>query len=295
MSEGAEAVGVQHMTQSLPGLIPPWRNSDELRRLADLTLAEFFRQNARHGTGGKVVEEDGLVLFAGSHSQPNPYRNGALRLDRRLGAVEALGRATAFFAPLARPFVFWVQQSESDLLEHCAAQGLELLEEEGLPEMSLDSLPPPVRELPDDVVLRRADTDEVRRDYVAVVAEGWGMDDITTELASEIFFHPDSVADPNTVAFVAYVDGRPASGCLAILTCGIAVGGQGATVKWARRRGLAEACYEACLAVAYHEFGIRGSVCQSSPLGMGVWERMGYREISRYMRYLVPPPARSWG
>jgi hypothetical protein len=121
------------------------------------------------------------------------------------------------------------------------------------------------------------------------------MGEISTELASEIFFHPDSVADPNAIAFVAYVDGRPASGCLALLAYGIAVGGQGATVRWARRRGLAEACYEACLRVAYDEFGIRGSVCQSSPSGQGVWERMGYRVFTRYLRYLVPPPARSWG
>jgi hypothetical protein len=274
---------------------PVWRDTDELLRFADLTLAEFFRQNARYGAGSKLLEEDGLVLFAGSHSQPNPYRNGAFRLDHRVGAADALARAKQFFAPLERPFVFWVPERDSDLAEHCAASGLELLEPDGLPEMALSVPPPPVRELPGDVVLRRADSDEVRRHYVDVVAKGWGMEDIPTELASEIFFHPDSVADPNTIAFVAYVDGRPASGCLALLAYGIAVGGQGATVRWARRRGLAEACYEACLAVAYEEFGIRGSVCQSSPLGQGVWERMGYRELTRYLRYLVPPTARSWG
>ena len=274
---------------------PVWRSNEELLRLADLTLAEFFRQNARYGTGSRLLEEDGLVLFAGSHPQPNPYRNGAIRLDRRLSAVQALEQAHLFFATLERPFVFWVPERDTDLSDLCASRGFQLLEPEGLPELALATPPPPVKHLPEDVVLLRADTPEVRRDYVAVVAEGWGMTDISTELASEIFFHPDSVADPNTIAFVAYVDGRPASGCLAILAYGIAVGGQGATVRWARRRGLAEACYEACLDVAYREFGIRGSVCQSSPLGMGVWERMGYRELTRYLRYLVPPPARSWG
>jgi hypothetical protein len=277
------------------GWRPVWRSKDELLRFADLTLAEFFRQNARYGTGSRLLEEDGLVLFAGSHPQPNPYRNGAIRLDHRLSATKALEQAHLFFAELERPFVFWIPERDTDLAELCTSRGFQLLEPEGLPELALDTPPPPVRQLSDDVVLRRADTPEVRRDYVAVVAEGWGMADISTELASEIFFHPDSVADPNTIAFVAYVDGRPASGCLALLAYGIAVGGQGATVRWARRRGLAEACYEACLEVAYQEFGIRGSVCQSSPLGMGVWERMGYRELTRYLRYLVPPPARSWG
>ena len=54
------------------------RGREELFRLADLSLAEFLRHLARYG--GAIHEEDGLLLFAGAHSQPNPYRNGLLRL-----------------------------------------------------------------------------------------------------------------------------------------------------------------------------------------------------------------------
>jgi|SRR5579884_448570 len=268
---------------------PVWRDREMLLRFADLTLAEFFRQNARYGRGSRVREEDGLVLFAGSHPQPNPFRNGAIRLDTRLEAQETLERAYEFFAPLSRSFVFWVRDRDGDLEQLCRSLDLALVEPDGLPELALEGPPPPVPRLPANVELRRADTPEVRRDYLNVVAEGWGMEGLETDLAAEIFFHPDSVGDPNTIAFVAYVDGRPASGCLALLSCGIAVGGQGATVPWARRQGLAEACYAACLEVAYGEFGIRGSVCQSSPSGQGVWMRMGYRELTRYLRFLCPP------
>jgi hypothetical protein len=274
---------------------PVWHDNGELLRLAELTLAEFFRQFARYGEGGRIEERDGLLLFAGSHSHPNPYRNGALRLDRRLDAGTALERAIAFFKPLNRSFVFWVAEGSEDLDAHCTERGFELVEEEGLPEMVLEGPPPPLPELPEGTVLRRASDLSVRRDYVDVTAEGWGMEDITTELASSIFFHPDSVTDPNAIAFVAYVDDKPASGTMALLSCGIAVGGQGATAAWARRRGLAEACYAACLDVAYNEFGIRGSVCQSSPLGQRVWERMGYRRFTRYMRYVVRPINPTWG
>ena len=98
---------------------PVWRDRAELLRLADLTLAEFFRQLARYGTGSRILEEDGLVLFAGSHAQPNPFRNGAIRLDERLSAAEALERAQRFFAPLKRSYVFWVRESESELDALC--------------------------------------------------------------------------------------------------------------------------------------------------------------------------------
>lgn len=273
---------------------PVWRDRAELLRLADLTLAEFFRQGARYGERARIVEQDGLVLFAGPHPHPNPFRNGAMRLDHRLSASEALKRAEQFFAPLNRSFVFWVREADADLDELCRSRQMELLEPEGLPELALEGPPPPIPELPPGTVLRRADTPEVRRDYVNVVAEGWGMGGISTELAASIFFHPDSVADPNTIAYLAYVDGKPASGCMVLLAYGIGVGGQGATVSWARRRGLAEATYAACLEAAYNEFGIRGSVCQSSPSGQGVWTRMGYRPLTRYMRFVGRPASPKW-
>jgi hypothetical protein len=278
-----------------PAWEPVWHDREELLRFANLTLAEFFRQFARYGQGGRIEEQDGLLLCAGSHTHPNPYRNGAIRLDGRLDAVTTLARASQFFTPLNRSFVLWVPEGSDDLDELCRDRGFELLEPDGIPEMVLEGPPTPLPLLPDDTVLRRAADHDVRRDYVNVIAEGWGMDGVPTELASAIFFHPDSVTDPNAIAFVAYVDGKPASGCMALLTNGIAVGGQGGTAPWARRRGLAEACYAACLEVAYGEFGIRGSVCQSSPSGQRVWERMGYRQFTRYMRYVIRPAAPTWG
>jgi hypothetical protein len=231
------------------------------------------------------------LLFAGPHAQPNPFRNGAFHLDERLNAEQTLERARDFFAPLKRSYVIWVRESDKELEALCAANGMQLVEEEGLPELFLEGPPPPLKDPPDDVVLKRAADPAVRLDYVRVVAEGWGMGGVTDELAADIFFHPDAVGDPHVIAFVAYVDGKPASGCMAMLSNGIAVGGQGATVPWARRRGLADACYASCLDVAYREFGIRGSVCQSSPSGQGVWTRMGYQPLTRYMRFIARPPA----
>ncbi|MGH2851992.1 MAG: hypothetical protein ACRDLP_15420, partial [Solirubrobacteraceae bacterium] len=51
----------------------------DLVGLADRTLAAYLTYLAAYGGASK--ESDGLLLFAGPHRQPNPYRNGALRLD----------------------------------------------------------------------------------------------------------------------------------------------------------------------------------------------------------------------
>src|SRR4051812_23364741 len=94
-------------------------SSDELLLLADLSLAEYLRHLARYG--GTVLEEDGLLLFAGAHPQPNPYRNGALRLDRRLSAAEARSRADAFFGQRRRSYALWVREHADDDLAADAA------------------------------------------------------------------------------------------------------------------------------------------------------------------------------
>jgi hypothetical protein len=106
-----------------------------------LTLAEFFRWFARYGPGSHIVDEDGLVLFAGSHGQPNPFRNGAIRLDSRLDAEESLARAQRFFSPLKRSYVIWVREGESDLDALCRSHGMELVEPDRLPEFYLSGPP----------------------------------------------------------------------------------------------------------------------------------------------------------
>lgn len=271
-----------------------WRTRDELLRFGDLTLAEFLRHNTRFGRGSKLLEEDGLVLFAGPHPHPNPYRTGAFRLDNRLPAAEALERIQRFFTDLNRSYVVWVREGDPELDELCRSRAMRLMEPDGLPEMALEQAPPAVKTPPEGVTVKRVQDEAGRRDYLHVVAEGWGMPGTPLDVAAGIFFDPESVDVPNMIAYVAYVDGKPASGAMTFLSHGIAYGGQGATVPWARRRGLADLCYGAALAAAYDEWNVRGSVCQSSPSGAGVWGGMGYRKFTRYMRYVGRPATAAW-
>ena len=67
----------------------------ELTTLADQTLAEYIRYLTAYG--GQLHERDGLLLFAGAHRQPNPYRNGVLRIDDTLAPDEVFSRAERFF------------------------------------------------------------------------------------------------------------------------------------------------------------------------------------------------------
>lgn len=274
----------------------------ELLELADLTLAEYLRYLARYG--GAVREEDGLLLFAGAHRQPNPYRNGALRLDDSMGADEVLQRARRFFTEQRRSFALWMREErDADLEEFAQDTGLRELDR--LPEMVLTELPeyvPP----PKGVELRQAVDARAREDYLALVANAWGMATMPRDVAARVFFHPDSLDVPNVAAFVAYYDDKPVSAAMTHVSHGAALACQGATIRRpapgqrlplpgppGSTRSLAASCACAALELSFTQMGATISVGQTSRLGAPVWETIGYRQFTSYARYLVPAPQAS--
>jgi hypothetical protein len=271
----------------------------ELLRLADLSLAEFLRHLARYG--GVIHEEAGLLLFAGAHSQPNPYRNGLLALDDQLPPAEILERADAFFAARGG-YVVWTREHADAALEARVAPTA-VRDLERLPELVLDELPE-YMEPPDGVDLRRALDRETCRDYVRIVADAWGFGSMPLELASKVFFDPDSLDAPNIAAYVAYFDGHPLSGAMTLVTHGVALGCQAATIRRPKpgqrlprtdpsRRGLAQSCLYAALELSFNELGASRSLSQTSSAGEPVWRKFGYRPLTSYGRYLSTPGSRT--
>jgi hypothetical protein len=273
------------------------RGRDELLALADLTLAEYLRYLAAYG--GTAAEEDGLLLFAGAHRQPNPYRNGALRLSAALSAGEVLRSADRFFGTRQSGYALWAREhGDGDLEQAAARAGLHELER--LPELVLEDLPeymPP----PDGVEIRRAADARTREDYLDLVADAWGMASMPRGVAAKVFFDPDSLALANVAAFVAYYDDMPLSAAMTLVTHEVALGCQAATIRRPKpgqrlprpgppgeRRGLAQSCLWAALQLSYQELGARLSLCQTSGLGAPVWLGLGYRPFTSYARYLVP-------
>lgn len=270
---------------------------DDLLALADLSLAEYLRYLA--GYGGAVAEEDGLLLFAGAHRQPNPYRNGALRLSAALSAQEVVDRADRFFGTRRSGYALWAREHGDEDLDRAAEQAA-LHELERLPELALESLPdylPP----PDGVEIRRAQDARTREDYLDLVADAWGMGSMPRAVAAKVFFDPESLAVPNVAAFVAYYDDMPLSAAMTHVTHDVALGCQAATIRRPKPgqrlprpgppgeyRGLAQSCLWAALQLSYEQLGARLSLCQTSGLGAPVWLGLGYQPFTSYARYLSP-------
>jgi hypothetical protein len=121
------------------------------------------------------------------------------------------------------------------------------------------------------------------------------------DVAAKVFFDPDSLADGRVAAFVAYYDGQPLSAAMTLVTHGVALGCQAATLRRPRpgqrlprsgrpggHRGLAQSCLWSALELSFGELGARLSLCQTSNLGAPVWLGLGYRPVTSYARYVVP-------
>jgi len=281
------------------------RSREDLLRLADLTLAEYLRYLARYG--GAIHEAEGVLLFAGPHRQPNPYRNGLLRLEHGVSADAALAMAQRFFGERRSGFALWAREHGDGDLEAAALHG-GLRELERLPELVLEELPPYLPP-PDGVEIRRALDERTREDYLAIVADAWGMGAMPRDVAARVFFDPDSLAVPDVAAFVAYYDERPLSAAMTHVSHGVALGCQAATIRRPKhgqrlpppsapgeRRGLAESCLWEALALSFDRLGAQLTLCQTSVAGAPVWQGLGYRPFTSYARYLVPlSPARGTG
>jgi len=260
----------------------------ELLRLGDEGVCEFVRHTARHGQNTRIEEADGLLLIAGSHAAPGPYRNLAMREGQGLSAQAIVRRADEFFRGRARSYVLWVRaHADEDLLALAAERGWEPLEQDGLLEMVMYERPELV-EPPAGVTLLETATDVQRRDFLRVNAAGWGMGGISDEHAAAMFFEPSSLDAPNVAGVIAYQDERPVSTAMAIVH-NAAVGGYwGATIPEARRQGLADVVVRRMFNAGF-DLGGRVAVFQASGMGERIWRNMGATDLTRYYRYLVTP------
>jgi ribosomal protein S18 acetylase RimI-like enzyme len=148
-----------------------------------------------------------------------------------------------------------------------------------LPGMVAEQVRPPVRPLP--VI-------DVRR-----VRNG-GAKDAFCEIGSQCFhvpltwfrevFESDSVWD-RFAAYVGYVDGEPVSTAAVVMGGGVAGVYNVATLPGHQRHGYGEAVMRHAIADARRTHGVARTILQSTPAGLRLYQRMGFRTVTRVSVY----------
>lgn len=156
-----------------------------------------------------------------------------------------------------------------------ASNGLHITME--APGMLAERLLPPARRLP-VVECRRVGDEKTRRDFSLLMSLAFYM---PMDLATTVY-GSEGVWDTPMTGWVAYSGGKAVSTAVTYTGAGVvgvyAVG----TDPKQQRKGYGEAVMRHALGEARKEHGIERTILQSSPAGLGLYLRMGYRQTTRF-------------
>ncbi len=268
----------------------PQRLSDaEVLELGDLNLAESAREMLRWHTGYFMQEADDLLLAASHDPFPVGYSNTAMPLGTASPADPAalLESTEHFFDARGRGFTLWVRAHlDASLSKHAESRGLSALVD--MPGMVLDA---PVKDAALGSGIRVEEVADAARlrDLGVVLPAAYSTMGLPEENSRALFAMPERIAHPHVIAVVGYLNDRPVSAALALLSHGIAGVYWVGSCAEARGRGLGDACTRRVGNLAF-ERGARCVVLQASQQGEPIYLRMGYREVTRYRWYFRGPP-----
>lgn len=251
----------------------------ELLRLADLNLMEFWRDSSKWIPQSEVYESGDTVFINSGHDFPACSFAFNLSLAGDVNPDAFLGRVKAFFHGKKKAFSLVLRDHcDRETIQYCKDKNIFQVSES--PGMTLDKpLKPGV--VPEGAELRLVENETGLNDFKKVVAEAYMDLAFPAEVSEAYFSHAERVLSPQFILAVMYLNGEPASCALAMLSHGIAGIYWVGTMKYARGRGLAEYCVREVGNSAF-QLGARKIVLQASRFGQPIYQRMGYREFTKY-------------
>jgi hypothetical protein len=259
--------------------------------LGHRTLIAFGRALTHWASRGALEEGGGAVLCAGGTWIP-VVANSAFRSDDSLRGDALIARADAFFSGLARGFTVKVRDSgeDDDLRKACEGAGLESFGD-AVPEMVCRTPLPDPHPI-DGVTVRVIDDDAGVRGFIAVNAEAYATYGMPAEVLADLFDETARVlADPAASIVVAHRGDEPMATAMAYESDGVASLQWVGTVPAARGSGLGALVTVAVTNLAFAR-GASSCSLQASPMGVSVYQRLGYETAYHYEEYVRwPTPA----
>jgi ribosomal protein S18 acetylase RimI-like enzyme len=245
----------------------------------DANFAELLAWYASF-PGGDVVRSDDAWLCDSGVS----FRaiNAAVRL--RPGVERRIDEIGAWFADRGRPWRWLVGGSSrpADLGERLLVSGLTVVSDN--PGMALDLTDFRPEPPPDGVSIARVVDEAGLVGWRAVQRRGLELDLIRDEAWWVAHRRPGFADEHPLLNWVATIDGEPVAAAALFDGAGVAGIYNVTTVPEARGRGLGRAVTAAAL-----EEGVRRgrqlAVLGSSEMGLPVYRRLGFREVSRLRSY----------
>ncbi len=251
--------------------------------IAEDNFIATFRLLAEVAPQGVAASREG-ALHLHSGAQVAPFNPTIVReLPDDVDAL--LDDAAAFHEQHESPaWVVAVRATDAARFGGAAeARGFNVAEDS--PFMVLDRIPAsgPVADLQ---IERASDLAGVRAHF-DVVSRSFGMPlDLIEMVISEAF------VTERAHLFIGELDGVPVASSMLVVSDGAGVRCAGiynvGTLESHRRRGLGEAMTAHAAEIGRRDHGCVVATLQASPMGYPVYERMGYREVTRWQRWHPP-------
>ena len=248
----------------------------------DRQMAEFYAAARSRPWADVKVDDD--VLW-GTTGLPHSAFNGATSATFTETTADArIDHILGYFRELKIDMSWWVgpTSTPADLGERLVARGL--VADDVAPGMavSLDCWSPPA--VPDGLVIEPAMDNGAFRRVIEVMFEGFEM---PTDLlgAFEDRFREFCVG-PRAIqrTFLGTFEGRPVATSLGMVVDDVVGIYNVATVPDARKRGFGAAMTAAAVTHG-REQGARWAILESSPMGVSVYERLGFRQVCEVAVY----------
>lgn len=243
------------------------------QRFANDNVIEAIREHARWQNPCELIEEDGMIMMAGSTGFPGAFKNCVARIDPTLPASVMLARAEEFFGGKNRSFSVFVLPGQDSDLEQQLQQSA-YLHRFDWPCMNVYA---PVTEpvLAAGLRLEAIATRQHNDDAVAVLADAYQPLGLEPEETRAYFSRTACLAERQVIGCIVYRDAQPLACALVIQNDEVAGIYWVGTSPAAQRMGLATVC-TAHLTNAAFARGAPLVTLQASTLGEPVYRRLGF-------------------
>ena len=247
-------------------------------------LRESFRVLAGSREQGELRELRG-VSIASANVTFQMFNAAFLSgpVDSQADLEQRINLASLHFNKRAREWAYWVCEDFMDARTRKLSPSLfdrhGLRHSVDLPGMVAERLLPPVKPLP-RLDIRRVEVGPVRDAFCNI---GSVCFNVPLSWFSEVF-----AAAPvwsRFCAWVGYRNSEPVTSAAVVIGAGAAGVYNVATLPGRQHRGYGEAVMRHALAEVQREHGIERTILQSTPAGYHLYQRMGYKTVTRVAVY----------
>jgi len=233
----------------------------------------------------ELTDSEAMIRFA--TGLPMPPFNAVMRTRLENGTVDrAIEQTAAYFAAKKLPWTWYVEEKATpgDLPERLTAAGL--AEETPEPCMAIDmTLLPDSPGGPEGLAIEKVAGSELGGEYNEVLSAGFGLPLEIARALADIIRGAATGENVTVSGYLGRLQGIAVATSMLVAAGGVAGIHNVTTLTEYRGRGIGAALTVAPLIEA-REMGYRIGTLQSSVMGYGVYQKLGFREYCRLRQFV---------